>query len=61
MVQDPRDKKYYQLQKRDISQLTRQDIVKYISYCEKMIEYSEAKNARRGWIDLKKELEEKLS
>ena len=61
MIQDPRDKRFYQLQKKDISQLTRQDIVEYISYCEKMIEYSEAKKARRGWIGLKKELEAKLS
>ncbi len=61
MVQDPRDHKYYQLQKKDISQLTHQDIVEYISYCEKMIGYSNVKKkARRSWIDLKKELEAKL-
>ncbi len=61
MVQDPRDKRYYKLQKKDLSQLTHQDVAEYISYCEKMIEYSGAKKARRGWIDLKKELEAKLS
>lgn len=60
MFQDPRDKKFYQLQKKDVSQLTHKDIVEYISYCKKMIEYTGAKRAKSEWIDLKKELEAKL-
>jgi hypothetical protein len=58
MSEDPRDRKYYKLQKKDLSQLSQQEIAEYISYCDKMIDYvGSSKKARRGWIVLKKELE----
>ena len=60
MIDDPRDKRYFQLQKRDIAQLTKEDIVEYISYCNKMIEFVSDKKSRKGWIELKKELEGRL-
>ena len=60
MLPDPRDKNFYQLQKKGVDQLTHQEIYEYISYCDKMIAYAVSKKARRNWIDLKKELEAKL-
>lgn len=59
MYQDPRNKRYYLLQKKDKSQLTQGDIADYVSYCNQMIEYvgSSNKKAKKGWIKLKKELE----
>jgi len=61
MTNDPRDKRYYQLQKKDISQLTFTEIEESLSYCERMIEYAGAKKARRCWITLKNELEAMLT
>ncbi len=57
MAQDPRNKRFFELQKKDMSQLNEYDIKEYLLYCDKMIEYSNSKKARRGWIELKKELE----
>ncbi len=59
MYQDPRDKRYYQLQKKDRSQLSQSDIAEYVSYCDQMVEYvgSSGMKAKKNWIKLKKELE----
>ena len=56
MNKDPRDKRYYQLQKKDKSQLTQDEIKEYLWYCEGMIKYVDYSKARKGWISLKKEL-----
>jgi hypothetical protein len=61
MIEDPRDKRFYQLQKIESSQLTQKEIAEYISYCNKMIDYVSDKKSRKGWIALKKELEGKSS
>ena len=57
MNNDPRDKRFYQLQKKDRSQLTHQEIREYLVYCDKMINYVNDKKGRNSWITLKKELE----
>ncbi len=56
MNKDPRDKRFYQLQKKDKSQLTQNEIKEYLVYCEDMIKYVDYSKARKGWISLKKEL-----
>lgn len=54
-MKHPRDKRYYQLQKKDMSQLTHQDIDDYIYYCDQMVKYvGSNKKSKHGWIALKK-------
>ena len=57
MKQDPRDKRFYRLKKKDIYQLTSQEARVLISYCDKMIEFVSDKKVRKGWIAYKGELE----
>lgn len=60
-MNDPRDKRFYKLQKKDISQLNQQEIKQYHNYCDKMIDYVSDKKSRKGWITLKNKLEQLLS
>ena len=57
MTDDPRDKRFYQLQKKDLPQHTDEEIREYLAYCDRMIDFVGAKKARREWILLKKRLE----
>jgi len=58
MREDPRDKRFYQLQKKDRSQLNIKDIKEYLRYCDAMINFVKFTKARKAWINTKKELEE---
>jgi hypothetical protein len=54
-MNDPRDKRFYALQKKDRSQLSPADIEELIGYCDKMVRFGTL--GRRAWVDLKAELE----
>ena len=60
-MRDPRDERFYALQKKDRSQLSRTDIEELIGYCDKMLQTGVAKKARRMSIELKAELETLLT
>jgi len=60
MKSDPRDKYYYSLQRKDIDQLTQEELKAYLSYCDKMLEQVE-KKGRKGWHKLKTEIAERLN
>jgi len=60
MKNDPRDKRYYRMQKKDISQLIIEEIKAYLDYCDKMIDCVVEKKGRKGWMKLKNNLEDKL-
>ena len=59
-MEDPRDKRFAELQKRDVSQLRPREIREYLAYCEAMIKYVGYKKSRRGWIKKKNELNQLL-
>jgi len=56
-MNDPRDKRFHALRKKDRSQLSRAEIGELVSYCDRMLQFVTAKKARRSWADLKSELE----
>ncbi|NJO34798.1 MAG: hypothetical protein HC869_18455 [Rhodospirillales bacterium] len=56
-MNDPRDKRFHALSKKDRSQLSPTEIAELISYCDRMIEIVPAKKGRRTWIELRGELE----
>jgi hypothetical protein len=56
-VIDPRDKYFYQLQKKDKDQLTLDELKTYIDYCTQMISYVKDKKGRKGWKTLLQELQ----
>jgi hypothetical protein len=60
-MNDPRDKRFYALQKKDRSQLSRAEIEELIGYCDRMLEVGAAKKARRMWDELRSELEALLT
>ena len=60
-MNDPRDKRFYALQRKDRSQLSRAEIQELIGYCDKMLQVGIAKKARRMWIELKSEYEALLA
>ena len=60
-MRDPRDKRFYALQQKDRSQLSRTEIAELIGYCDKMLQLGVAKKARRMWVDIKAELEALLT
>jgi len=60
-MDDPRDKRFFALQKKDRSQLSRAEIEELIGYCDKMLQVGTAKKARRMWIELKSEYEALLA
>lgn len=60
-MRDPRDKRFFALQKKDRSQLSRIEIEELIGYCDKMLQTGVAKKARRMWIELRSEYESLLT
>jgi hypothetical protein len=56
-MNDPRDKRFYALQKKDRFQLSHAEIAELISYCDKMVLFVQGNNGRRSWVDLKSDLE----
>lgn len=56
-MNDPRDKRFYALQKKDRSQLSHPEIRELIGYCDKMMLFVPANKGRRAWVDLKSDLE----
>ena len=56
-MSDPRDKRFYALQKKDRSQLSRPEIEELIGYCDRMILFVPGNMGRRAWVDLKSGLE----
>ena len=59
MIRDPRDRAYYAIQKKartTMRNLSREELRAYLSYTEQMIDYVDAKNARKGWIKRKKNI-----
>jgi hypothetical protein len=60
-MNDPRDKYFYKLNKKDIVQLNNQEKKDLLDYSEQMIIYVKHSKARKGWIDKKNLLIEKLN
>lgn len=56
-MNDPKDKYFYQLHKKDKSQLSLDELNDYQNYCHKMIAYVSDKKARKEWNNLLKEIE----
>ena len=52
-------KKFYKVCKGDFSQLTQEELVKCLKYCDEMIGDCH-KKARKGWVYLKHEIEDKV-
>lgn len=50
LMPDPRDKRFFELQKRDFAQLSLAEVKEYIAYCDKMIKFVQDHKSRRGWI-----------
>lgn len=59
-MKDPRDKRFFDLQKREESQLSLGEIREYMAYSEAMIEFSAYKKSRRNWIKKRDELARQL-
>lgn len=57
-MNDPRDKRFSALKKKDISQLTDEDIRELIGYCDKMLSNKLANKNRRSWSKYRTELQE---
>lgn len=57
-MQDPRDKRFYQLQKREKSQLSAVEVQELIKYCEAMISFVDNKKGRKNWVLFKQELDQ---
>ena len=56
---DPRDKRYYELQRKNKDRLTVEEFAVYISYCEKMITFVKDDPATvQHWQQFKRELRE---
>lgn len=60
MVGDPRDSRFYALKKKDPSQLSVIEIRELMMSCDKMIEITPDKKARRSWIRYRARLSENL-
>lgn len=60
-MNDPRDQRFYALQKKDRSQLSRAEIQELIGYCDKMLQTGIAKKARRMWTELTSDYEALLA
>jgi len=58
-MQDPRDKQFYKLQKKDRLQLSKMELLTYIEYCKKMLLFVNDKKSRKDWKQLLCQLEEK--
>ncbi len=56
-MEDPRDKRFYQIAKKDKKQLTPAEINEYMTYCQKMSVYVKDKKAKISWNKLISELE----
>ena len=54
-MSDPRDKRFYQLRKRHVSQLSVEEVRELIGYCDRMIEYVSDRTSRGQWVRLKKD------
>jgi len=54
---DPRDKRFYQIQKKERNQLSQKEINEYIIYCKKMLLYVKDKKTKKGWNKLILEME----
>lgn len=55
-MQDPRDKRFYELQKKHRSQLSWMEKGELISCGDRMIDYVRNKKSRGAWVTMKKEL-----
>lgn len=60
-MNDPRDKYFYKLNKKDIAQLSDDEAKDLLDYSEQMILYVNHSKARKGWIAKTKLLIEKLN
>jgi len=59
-MRDPRTKRFYELQKRDRSQLSRAELEEYLDVCIGMIEYVTSKKSRHDWVVLRRDVEQRL-
>lgn len=55
-MNDPRDKYFYKLNKKDLIQLNNSELNDLLNYCEKMISYVNHSKARKGWIEKKRKI-----
>lgn len=56
MASDPRDARYFALEKRDRSSLSASELRELIKYCDLMIEGRISKKARKSWIAYRSDL-----
>ncbi len=60
---DPRDKKFYQIQKKaqtTLENLTPEELRTYLSYSTRMMDYVKDKKSRKGWYELRKRILEQI-
>ena len=60
MQEDPRNKRFYALKKKNPSQLSKPEIDELIAICDKMIAVVKAKKGRASWSKYRAELIELL-
>ena len=58
---DPRNKRFYQLQKRDLCQLSISELNELLAFTEKMIDFVKDSKSRRSWTDFETEIRTKLN
>jgi hypothetical protein len=56
-MEDPRDKYFYKLSKRDINQLSANELRDLLGYVTRMVDYVHHTKARRYWSEIKKKVE----
>lgn len=60
MANDPRDKRFFALQKKDVAQLTSEELKELIEYCDNMLQKKLANKARHSWYKFRNELADKV-
>ena len=59
-MNDPRDKRFAALKKKDPAGLTLEEVKELITYCDKMLLLKLANKARRSWNKYRAELQSKV-
>ena len=60
MNNDPRDKRFFALKRKDRSQLSKDEIEELIDHCAKVLQYGLDKKSRRSWSRFRDKLTDLL-
>jgi hypothetical protein len=60
MANDPRDNRFFPLQKKDVAQLTSEELKELIDYCDNILQQKLPNKARRSWDKFRNELADKV-